>query len=354
MKPDYKSIFKFQIISWTIALVVYTVFRIAIAIDLKELPFFQTGYPPIVLILLNLLGGMLLGIILSFVDIYIIRTLKANHSFGYYLLRKSLIYIISIFFVLLILFGIAIYILDAPIQSAAEHFFARTLFSYLVYCILVSILIGFISQVSDKFGPGILLPMFLGKYHKPREEYKIFMFIDLTGSTTLAEKFGHVKYSYFIQDFLFDLNLATNQCSGKIYQYVGDEAIVTWDLDKGVEELNCINIFFVFRDILEGKKDYYLKKYGDVPQFKAGSNSGNVMVAEVGYLKKEIAFHGDPINTAARIRGLCNQHGKKFLISGYLKEELPENSIFNITLIAEAELRGKKSHVQVYSVERSD
>jgi len=242
-------------------------------------------------------------------------------------------------------------ITDITFEESSGYFLTRGLTSYLLFSIIVSILIGFISQVNDKFGPGILLPMFLGKYHKPREEYKIFMFVDLTGSTTYAEKYGHVKYSHFIQDFLFDLNLAANQCSGQIYQYVGDEAIVTWDLDKGIEELNCINIFFVFKDILERKKDYYLKNYGDIPDFKAGSNSGNVMVAEVGYLKKEIAFHGDPINTAARIRGLCNKYGKEFLISGYLYDQLPETSNFRITSIEEAELRGKKSHVQVYAVE---
>ena len=43
------------------------------------------------------------------------------------------------------------------------------------------------------------------------------------------------------------------------------------------------------------------KKYRMVPEFKAGVNSGHVTVAEVGELKKEPAYQGDVLITAARI-----------------------------------------------------
>ena len=354
MNPDYKKIFLFQIICWIIAFNFFALLRFIILPEPVDIPFFRMFPGPVFLFLFNSFFGLILGGLLGVVDIFIIRSIKSKHSFGYYLIRKSIAYILTITIVLLIIYSMALLITDITFEESSGYFLTRGLTSYLLFSVIVSILIGFISQVNDKFGPGILLPMFFGKYHQPREEYKIFMFVDLTGSTTFAEKYGHVKYSHFIQDFLFDLNLAANQCSGQIYQYVGDEAIVTWDLENGIENLNCIKIFFEFRNILENKKEYYLKKYGDIPRFKAGSNSGNVMVAEVGYLKKEIAFHGDPINTAARIRGLCNQFGKEFLISGYLKEKLPEDSSFEITLIQEAELRGKKSHVQIYAVDQSN
>jgi len=352
LRPNYVSIFKFEITSWVIAFVAYTFFRIAVALDLKELPFFLTGYPPIVLIALNIFGGILMGVIMSFADIFFIRTIKSKHSFGYYLLRKSLIYIVSIFFVLLIIFGIAIEILNIPIREGANHFFTRAILSYMIYCIAVSIIIGFIGQVNDKFGPGILFPMFMGKYHQPLEEDKILMFIDLTGSTKFAERLGHIKYSHFIQDFLFDLNVAANQCDGSIYQYVGDEAVVSWDIEEGISNQNCVSIFFVFLDIIQAKSDYYISRYGEIPTFKAGANFGRVMVAEVGYLKKEIAYHGDTINTAARIRGMCHQYGKDFLISANLRNTLNGNSNYTFESQGIAELKGKESKVELFSVER--
>ncbi len=353
MRPNYKSIFKFEITSWVIAFTAYTFFRVIIALDFKELPFFQTGYRPIVLIALNIFGGILMGILMSFADIFFIKTIKSKHSFGYYLFRKSLIYIVSILIVILILFGIAIEILDVPIREVANQYLFRSIFSYMLYAILISILIGFIGQVNDKFGPGILFPMFMGKYHQPLEEDKILMFIDLTGSTKFAERLGHIKYSHFIQDFLFDLNIAANKCKGAIYQYVGDEAVISWDKEEGIENQNCISIFFTFQDIIHEKKDYYIHRYGEIPTFKAGANFGRVMVAEVGYLKKEIAYHGDTINTAARIRGMCHQYGKDFLISGVLHRNLNGNSEYIFESQGIADLKGKESKVELYSVERS-
>jgi adenylate cyclase len=77
------------------------------------------------------------------------------------------------------------------------------------------------------------------------------------------------------------------------------------------------------------------------------------MVAEVGYLKKEIAYHGDTINTAARIRGMCHDYSKDFLISGALRNTLNGNSEYIYESQGVAELKGKESKVEIYSVERS-
>jgi adenylate cyclase len=353
LKPDYRGIFKFQIISWSIAFLLYTLFRITIALDLDELPFFQSGYPPLLLIVINLSAGALLGVLLGFVDIYLIKSIKNKHSFGYFLFRKSLMYIASILLALVFIFGIAIDILDVPLNAAINHFFARTLIGYLGYCLLVSVLIGFIGQINEKFGPGILLPMFLGKYHQPIEEDKVIMFIDLTGSTKFAERLGHAKYSYFIQDFMFDLNVAVNQCAGSIYQYVGDEGVIFWEKKEAIQDLQCISMFFEFQDIIKSKEDYYVDRYGEIPTFKAGANFGRVMVAEVGYLKKEIAFHGDTINIAARIRGLCHQYNEDFIISDNLYRVLNDDPGYIFNNLGKVELKGKENKVELYSVKRS-
>jgi adenylate cyclase len=81
----------------------------------------------------------------------------------------------------------------------------------------------FILQVSDKFGQGVLISFLLGKYYRPKEDDRIFMFMDLKSSTTSAEKLGHIKYSQFIQDCFFDITDVITKYDAKIYQYVGDE-----------------------------------------------------------------------------------------------------------------------------------
>ena len=78
------------------------------------------------------------------------------------------------------------------------------------------------------------------------------------------------------------------------------------------------------------------------PFFKCGVDCGEVTVAEIGDIKREIAYHGDVLNTAARIEKLCTPQKKKMLISEYLEKVLPkELDGFGKELIGEFELKRK-------------
>jgi adenylate cyclase len=135
-----------------------------------------------------------------------------------------------------------------------------------------------------------------------------------------------------------------------IYQYVGDEVILTWPLKIGLRNQNCINAYFNFKEQLGKRKDYYLSTYDILPQFKAGVNAGIVTVTEVGKYKKEIAYHGDTINTAARIQGKCSEFNKELLISGSLKEKL-NNANITFENLDKIQLRGKKGLVPIFAVD---
>jgi len=206
--------------------------------------------------------------------------------------------------------------------------------------------------VNQKFGPGILLPLVFGKYFKPKEEQRIFMFLDLRSSTTHAEKIGHVLYSEMIQDCFYDLATVVEEHSAEIYQYVGDEAVLTWKMNNGLKNQNCLRIYFAFDNQLKSRADHYNAKYGILPEFKAGVNSGEVVVAEVGEIKKEIAYHGDVLNTAARIQSKCNEYGKNLLLSESLKNLLPQSDDIAFTFIVSEQLRGKIESVNIYSGEK--
>jgi hypothetical protein len=57
---------------------------------------------------------------------------------------------------------------------------------------------------------------------------------------------------------------------------------LTWKVEQGLINNNCIETYYTFQGIIHGKKDYYINKYGIIPEFKAGVNMGKVTVAEVG------------------------------------------------------------------------
>lgn len=205
--------------------------------------------------------------------------------------------------------------------------------------------------MNTKFGPGILIPMLLGRFRKPRVEKRIFLFMDLKDSTTYAEKLGNLKFSQLIQDCFGDVNKVTPPFNAEIYQYVGDEVVLTWRSEEGLRNNNCIKFFFAFQKHLQNRKDYYISKYNFVPEFKAGANIGNITVAEVGDFKREIAYHGDTINTASRIQSVCNTLKKSFLISEELKNEIEVNEKINANFIDTITLKGKAKAVSLYDVE---
>ena len=206
--------------------------------------------------------------------------------------------------------------------------------------------------VNEKFGPGILWDMILGKYRKPRVEKKIFMFLDLTSSTTFAEKMGYLKYSSLIQQCFYDLNEIVQKYDGQIYQYVGDEAVICWDYEKGVKENVCIDCYFAFQKKLFNRKDFYENEFGLIPEFKAGMHGGELVVTEVGVIKKEIAYHGDVINTTARIQDECSNYGEELLISGDLMKDLKLEAKHLYKAMGEVSLKGKEVPVQIFSMSR--
>jgi len=132
---------------------------------------------------------------------------------------------------------------------------------------------------------------------------------------------------------------------------VGDEAVLTWNLADGLHNMNCIQFFYAYKAQLQKRKRHYRKNFGILPEFKAGLEMGTVTAAEVGEIKKEIAYHGDVLNTAARIQGRCNEFGKFLLISENLEQEIHKISQVPTELMGDIQLRGKKRSVKIYAVE---
>lgn len=221
-----------------------------------------------------------------------------------------------------------------------------------IYVTVVSFLFGFFKQVDRKFGPGNLWKLLIGMYHHPREEERIFMFLDLEASTTHAERLGHVQFSRLIQDCFIDLSVVIDHYT-QIYQYVGDEAILFWDVEDGLRDANCIRAYFKFVERLDSRANYYQSNYGVTPVFKAGVNIGSATVLEIGEIKRDISYLGDVLNTAARIQGKCGDLGERLLISEQLNDRLtnvPED-IERIP-IGSMELRGREEAVNIISVRR--
>ncbi len=210
----------------------------------------------------------------------------------------------------------------------------------------------FFSEVSDNLGQGVLKNFLIGRYHQAREEERIFMFLDMKSATTIAEKLGHVRYYQLLNEYYADITEAIIQTSGQIYQYVGDEVVVSWKLKDGIKGNNCLRCFFTIKDIFSDRSEEYIREFGLVPGFKAGIHYGKVTTGEIGVVKKEIIFTGDVSNTTARIQSICNAHGVDILISNDLFFKLNTGDEYTLKEIEKCELKGKDKKVDILSIKR--
>jgi len=298
----------------------------------------------------NLAGCIILGLLWGLIEIIDDKIkVKRKRSFGMVVLSKTIIYTIIFF----IISFFASWIGSGSLDLSKRYLLSALMIGNFLFFIIASFLFHFFKQMNRKFGPGILLQYLTGKYFYPIEENRIFMFLDLKSSTSIAEKLSHLRYSKLIQDCFSELTDPVLKYKSQIYQYVGDEVVITWQKKDGLTNSNCLKLYFDFINRLENKKEYFLNFYGVFPEFKAGLSLGPVMVAEVGELKTEIAYHGDVLNTAARIQGYCNKFNKQLLTTETLVQELEENTDFVTGFIGEVELRGKEALSRIYSCEKS-
>lgn len=184
------------------------------------------------------------------------------------------------------------------------------------------------------------------------EVERIFMFLDIKSSTAIAETLGHLKYFELLNDFFNDIAEPIERNSGEIYQYVGDEVVVSWPFGEGIKEANCLNCFFDIVDTIDLLNSRYMERYNLVPDFKAGLHYGKVSTGVIGTLKKEIIYTGDVLNTASRIEGQCNAYKVKILLSKNLIDKLPSVNKYQSRKLGEINLRGKSSTMTLFTVER--
>ena len=305
------------------------------------------------------INGMVIGGVGAMFENYVFQVRFRKLNFLSVLLFRSLFYatLVSVTVILeikayrLIRYGIPLTEISGD-PGFMEFLVDGEFWAILAFAVVGSFIINFMRQINRLLGQNVLLNYLTGRYHKPIEEERIFLFLDMRSSTTIAERIGHLPFHQLINDCFFDLTEPIIEAKGEIYQYVGDEIVVTWPMAKGLHDANCIRCFFAIADQMEELRETYIAKYGFVPEFKAGYHYGTVIIGEIGDVKKEIAFHGDPVNTTARIQAECNGFGVNILLSGDLLERLPSVPELKPHAIGSIQLRGKEHPVELFTMRR--
>ena len=221
-----------------------------------------------------------------------------------------------------------------------------------VFSLAVILAVRFIDDINHLLGQNVLLNFITGHYYRPRLEQRVFLFIDIEGSTALAERLGELAFHRLVNRFVVDVTDPIVAAYGEVHRYVGDELIATWKLADGTANAHCVRACFDALDRLRVLSPVYLRDFGAPVHCRAGLHCGPVVTGEMGSVKKEIVFLGDTVNTAARIQEFCRQTGHRVLASATLVNLLELPSGITKRPLGDLRLRGKESDIVLYALEK--
>lgn len=159
-------------------------------------------------------------------------------------------------------------------------------------------------QLAQLVGGRTLRNLVLGRYRRPREERRFFLFVDVVGSTALAERLGALGAHRFLSQVFAAVAEPIAAYRGEIYQYVGDEIVVTWDEREGIVDGRPLRCFFAMQAALAGRAE-----------LRGALHLGPVIAGEVGVQRRAIVYHGDVMNTASRLEQATRELGHRFIVS---------------------------------------
>ncbi len=216
---------------------------------------------------------------------------------------------------------------------------------------LASVVVNGARQVRLVLGPGTLSALLVGRYRVPVREERAFLFLDLTDSTGLAQRLGPAETHAFKNEFFADVAGPILASGGRIYQYVGDEVVVTWRVRDGRLPRSPVETFVLLDEVVRQRAEHYLERYGEVPAYKAGLHTGEVVTAEVGTLKKDIVHTGDAVNVAARIEGQCHALGARLVASEAALALAPLPEGVEARAAGEVGLRGRAGAIRLFRLD---
>lgn len=301
---------------------------------------------------ISLKMALFTGFILGLLHVFVYPLFERTKNRVFKIVFRGLLFtVLSVATILVILYLHS----DQPIQN---HLNAFTLFrkdlvlNIFIYMFLTEQIIGLFLLLRRSLGGQFFLNMIADTYRNPKEEMRVFMFLDMQDSTPIARQMSHVKFSRYIQDCFLDLSDTVISYGGSIYQFVGDEAVITWKVSSKFDYSECVDLYYAFAQRLHERAAYYSEKYNNQPVFRCAIHSGTISTALVGDYKKEIAYHGNVLNLCARLQAECGRNDAYVMVSEDFYRHIADVGKYNAERIVMDSLKGIDDMQVAYKLEK--
>jgi adenylate cyclase len=272
----------------------------------------------------------------------IVRRLKRLPLIAYFAIRV-------VFYVVVIIIGLLV----ARSLFAGPFEFEEIFHGSFTFAIAMSVLTNLALEIGHLLGFRTLRNLFTGRYVRPRREMRAFLLIDMKNSTGIAERLGPILFHELLNDFFRDVADAALETSAEIHKYVGDEAILTWPIERALEDGACIACPFMARDIISRNSEQYRARFDVVPTFRAALHCGEIVAGQIGDVRREIAYVGDTLNTTARLLEAAKTTGHDVLVSAELLRQTSLPTDLQAVELPTLEVRGRSAPLRIAALERA-
>jgi adenylate cyclase len=220
------------------------------------------------------------------------------------------------------------------------------------YSVVLSVIFNLAYSITNLIGGRAFVNFITGRYHSPVEENRFVLFVDIAGSTGLAERLGGVGIHRLLDQTFRLLTVSVVDYRGEVLNYIGDEVIVTWRERDGAIDYRPLRCFMAMRDILSRAASQLEREFGVAPRIRGSLHFGPVIVGEIGDVKRAIVFNGDVMNTAARLEELSRGVDGGFLASRAAMQQFTSSPPpFAVHDLGQLPIRGRIDGIDVVGLD---
>jgi adenylate cyclase len=156
-----------------------------------------------------------------------------------------------------------------------------------------------------------------------QERYLVSMFVDMRGSTQLAEKRLPFDTVFIVNRFLGAVSQAVIECGGRPNQFVGDGMLALFGLAAGRREAcrQALHAAAMIAANVDELNQFLSHDLREPIRFGIGIHGGEVIVGDIGY-RDHMVFTalGDAVNVAARLQDMTKSLACEAVVSDEVRE----------------------------------
>ncbi|MEA2892589.1 MAG: adenylate cyclase, partial [Bradyrhizobium sp.] len=183
------------------------------------------------------------------------------------------------------------------------------------------------------------------------EHYVVSMFVDMRGSTKLAEARLPFDTVFLINRFLEAASQAVIDSGGQLNQFVGDGLLALFGLhcDPATACRQAVRAAAIVASNVEYMNHEFASELEQPVQFGIGIHGGEVIIGDIGFRDHTVfTALGDPVNVAARLQDMTKAHNCTVIISEevYNRAGIPPDRLSR----TEVSIRGRDQAMTVCTV----